>query len=50
MGLGVTHGSITIGKAASLIITKPIPSLEFIPYAVSTPLVENLILDGKIII
>jgi len=50
MGLGVTHGSITIGKAASLIITKPIPSLEFIPYAFSTPLVENLILDGKIVI
>ncbi len=50
MGLGATHGSITIGKAASLIITKPIPSLEFIPYAFSTPLVENLILDGKIVI
>ena len=49
MGLGATHGSITINKAASLIITKPIPSLEFIPYAFSTPLVENLILDGKII-
>ncbi len=50
MGLEATHGSITIGKAASLIITKPIPSLEFIPYAFSTPLVENLILDGKIVI
>lgn len=49
MGLGDTHGSITLGKSASLIITKPIPSLEFIPYAFSTPLVENLILDGKII-
>ena len=50
MGLGETHGSVTIGKAASLIITRPIPSLEFIPYAFSTPLVENLILDGKIVI
>ncbi len=50
MGLGETHGSITLGKAASLIITRPIPSLEFIPYAFSTPLVENLILDGKIVI
>ena len=50
MGLGETHGSITLGKAASLIVTRPIPSLEFIPYAFSTPLVENLILDGKIVI
>ena len=50
MGLVETHGSITLGKVASLIITRPIPSLEFIPYAFSTPLVENLILDGKIVI
>ncbi|HOG41972.1 MAG TPA: imidazolonepropionase [Bacteroidales bacterium] len=50
MGLGETHGSITLGKVASLIITRPIPSLEFIPYAFSTPLVENLILDEKIVI
>jgi len=47
MGLSETHGSIAVGKIANLIITKPIPSVEYIPYAFSTPFVEKMILDGK---
>lgn len=47
MGLEESHGSIAIGKRADLIITKEIPSYEFIPYAFSTPLVDTLILNGK---
>lgn len=48
--MGVAHklGSITKGKVANLIITKPIPTYEFIPYSFSTPLVEKTILKGKI--
>lgn len=50
MGLSETHGSISVGKIANLIITKPIPSVEYIPYALSFPLVEKMILNGKEII
>lgn len=46
MGLNETHGSIAAGKIANLIIARQIPSLEFIPYAFSSPFVERLILNG----
>ena len=48
MGVENIHGSITPGKKASLFITKEIPSYEFIPYSFTTPLVETVILKGKI--
>ena len=48
MGVEDIHGSITPGKKASLFITKEIPSYEFIPYSFTTPLVETVILKGKI--
>ena len=41
-------GSITKGKKANVIITKEIPSIDFIPYAFSTPLIDSIILNGKI--
>jgi len=47
MGLSETHGSIAVGKIANLIITRSIPSVEYIPYALSSPLVERMILNGK---
>jgi imidazolonepropionase len=40
-------GSITIGKKANLIITKPIDSLAFIPYSFGSNLVERVIVNGK---
>lgn len=49
MGLGETHGSITVGKQANVFITKSIPSYDFLPYAFSTPLVDCVILNGKVI-
>lgn len=48
MGVEEIHGSITPGKKASLFITKEISSYEFIPYSFTTPLVETVILKGKI--
>lgn len=33
MGISETHGSISLGKKAQLIMTKEIPSLAYIPYA-----------------
>ena len=44
MGVSDTLGSITKGKKANLIITKPIPSLAFIPYSHQTPIIEKVII------
>lgn len=40
-------GSITRGKKANLIITKPMPSLAYLPYAFGTDMTERVILEGK---
>jgi imidazolonepropionase len=49
MGISKTHGSITEGKIANLFITKEIPSVEYIPYSYSEPVVEKVILGGVVI-
>ena len=49
MDLSETHGSITRGKIANLIITEPIPSIAFIPYAYTSPIIKLVILNGKIV-
>jgi len=48
MGLEKTHGSVTPGKNASLIITKPMPSFGFMPYAYGTSQIDRVIINGKI--
>ena len=45
MGVSDILGSITVGKKANLIITKPIPSLAFIPYSHQTPVIEKVIIS-----
>jgi len=50
LGLLGTHGSITKGKAANLFITRPVPSLAFIPYAFGSPCVEQVILNGRLVV
>ena len=49
MGISETHGSITVGKIANLIITKPIKSFYQIPYEFASNLIETVIIEGKII-
>ncbi|QOG04635.1 imidazolonepropionase [Flavobacterium sp. MDT1-60] len=49
MGLSETHGSITKGKKANLILTKPISSYYQIPYAFGSNLIESVFLEGKIL-
>jgi imidazolonepropionase len=44
-----THGSITVGKVANVFITKPMPSVAYLPYSFGSNLVETTILKGKII-
>jgi imidazolonepropionase len=47
MGVSDTHGSITIGKKANLIITKPIDSYYQLPYAFGSNLIDYVLLEGK---
>jgi imidazolonepropionase len=42
-------GSITVGKRANLIFTKPVPSLAYLPYAFGSNLVEKVMIKGNII-
>lgn len=48
MDVSTTHGSITKGKKANLIITKPLNSFYEIPYCFGSNLIENVIINGKI--
>ncbi|TKC03050.1 imidazolonepropionase [Pedobacter cryotolerans] len=41
-------GSIAIGKKANLFITKPMPSLAFLPYSFGQTQIETVILNGEI--
>ncbi len=49
MGLSNTHGSITKGKRANIIISKPVTSYYQLPYAFGTNLIETVIIEGKVI-
>ena len=49
MGISETHGSITKGKKANLILTKPISSYYQIPYAFGSNLIESVFINGEIL-
>jgi imidazolonepropionase len=40
-------GSIAIGKKANLIITHPVPSLAYLPYAFGSNLINFVLIDGE---
>ena len=47
MGITDTHGSITIGKKANVIISKTLTSFYQLPYAFGTNLIDEVIIEGK---
>jgi imidazolonepropionase len=49
MGISETHGSIAIGKRANLILTRPVPSLAYLPYAFGGNHIEKVMLGGEFI-
>lgn len=49
MGISATHGSITKGKRANIIITKPISSYYQLPYSFGTNLIEKIMIEGQFI-
>ena len=46
MGVSDEVGSITVGKRANLILTRPLNSLTMIPYLYQTPFIKHMILNG----
>jgi len=50
MGISDIAGSIAKGKVANFYITKPIPSVEFMPYAFGSNKIEQVFLKGKKVI
>nr|WP_315164448.1 imidazolonepropionase [uncultured Flavobacterium sp.] len=50
MGISETHGSITIGKKANIILTKPIPSYYQLPYAFGSNLIDSVFIEGEVLI
>lgn len=46
MGLSGDYGSITVGKVANFFLTAPMPSVEFLSYAYTTPLIRRVFLRG----
>lgn len=49
MGVSATHGSITKGKRANIILTKPIMNFYELPYAFGTNLIERVMIEGQFI-
>ncbi|MBP8823166.1 MAG: imidazolonepropionase [Flavobacteriales bacterium] len=49
MGLQKELGSLTVGKRASCIITRPVPSLAYLPYAFGQDHIDTVIIDGRVI-
>ncbi|SNR33391.1 imidazolonepropionase [Lutibacter flavus] len=47
MNLHKTHGTICIGKKANFIITKEIPSYNFIPYSFGNHQIDKVFIEGK---
>lgn len=49
MGESKNYGSIAKGKVANFFITTPLPSVNYIPYAYTTPIVNKVVLGGKVL-
>lgn len=47
LGVQEEAGSITKGRLANLILTKPVPSLAYLPYAFGQNLVEKVMIRGR---
>lgn len=42
-------GSISVGKKANLIFTKPVPSLAYLPYSFATNLIDKVMINGAFV-
>jgi imidazolonepropionase len=49
MNISETHGSITIGKKANFIITKPLESYQEIAYSFTSNLIDSVYIEGILV-
>ena len=49
LGIQKTHGSIAVGKVGSVIITKPVPSLAYLPYHYGMDAIQSVVVSGRVI-
>ncbi|MEK9957167.1 MAG: amidohydrolase family protein, partial [Flavobacteriaceae bacterium] len=47
MGVADEVGSITVGKKANLILTKPLTAYSVLPYSFGANLIEDVFIQGK---
>ncbi|MBL0152684.1 MAG: imidazolonepropionase [Chitinophagaceae bacterium] len=47
MELDKDYGSIAVGKKANFILTKPVPSLAYLPYAFGQSQIEKVMISGE---
>ncbi|WP_375239353.1 imidazolonepropionase [Aurantibacter sp.] len=50
MEISNQYGSITKGKKANLIITKPIENYNYLPYAFGENCIEKILINGKLVL
>ncbi|QDW27389.1 imidazolonepropionase [Pedobacter sp. KBS0701] len=48
MEISESYGSVALGKKANLFITKPMPSIAYLPYSFGESQVDTVILNGEI--
>jgi imidazolonepropionase len=46
LGLSADRGAISVGRRADVVISKPVPSLAYIPYSFGEDLVESVVIGG----
>jgi imidazolonepropionase len=46
LGLSGDRGAISVGRRADVVISKPVPSLAYIPYSFGEDLVESVVIGG----
>lgn len=49
MELGDTHGCIGKGRVGNCFITKPIPSIAYLPYSFGSNLIDKIIIRGRLV-
>lgn len=49
LGLSADRGAVSVGRRADLVISKPVPSLAYLPYSFGEELVEKVVINGKIV-
>lgn len=47
MGQSGSFGSIAVRKRANFYVTRPLPSIDFIPYAYTTSIISRIVLNGQ---